>query len=342
VPGLPDVAASLVAAGRGILAADESIVTMSMRLEGVGIAARPESRRDYRELLLTTPGLSTWISGVILNDETVHQTMRDGTPFIDAAVAMGIAVGVKVDAGVTPLPFADGGTVTVGLDGLGERLTHYRELGATFAKWRAVLVPSGMDRRTIVANAHVLARYAAQCQEAGVVPIIEPEVIMDGGHSAALCQAITANSLRAVFEELDRMGADPSALIVKSNMVTQGSLVGAPQDADDVARRTIRTLRETVPADVPGVAFLSGGQSNARACRNLMAINRVGRAQNVPWPLTFSFGRALVDDALHAWRGDRARVAQAQSALAANCARAADAMALSATAHPADADSAVA
>lgn len=315
-------AAALVAPGKGILAADESIRTMSSRLLGAGVQPGETSRRDYRELLLTAPGLSESITGIILCDETLRQSTASGVLVPAAAAALAIHAGIKVDTGTAPLPFSDDGLVTQGLDGLGERLAEYRSLGATFAKWRAVLPPEGLSPRTIHANAHALARYAALCQAEGIVPIVEPEVIMDGGHAIALCQAVTANALGAVFDELDRAGVDPAGIVLKPNMVITGTRHPFQSTADSIAQRTVHVLRSVLPDAVPGVAFLSGGQSNAQACANLAAINRRGAAVGVPWRLTFSFGRALVDDALRTWGGEPARVSTAQDALLANCRRA--------------------
>jgi fructose-bisphosphate aldolase class I len=322
VSELHEVAAALVAPGKGILAADESIETMSKRLEGVGVVASAGARRDYREMLLTTPDLSQWISGIILCDETLRQELADATPFGVSFQAFGVQPGIKVDKGTARLPLADGGLITDGLDGLRDRLEEYREIGATFAKWRGVLSPTGLSPRTVHANAHMLARYAALCQEAGIVPIVEPEVLMDGTHGASICEAVTANALDAVFRELDTMGVDPRGIVLKPNMVISGTEHGEQSDPAEVARRTLKVLRACVPPTVPGIAFLSGGQSNERACANLAAINHRARADGGPWRLTFSFGRALVDDALRTWHGDPANVADAQAALAANCARA--------------------
>jgi fructose-bisphosphate aldolase class I len=323
VPGLHDVAAALVAPRKGILAADESIGTMSKRLEGAGVSVSADARRDYRELLLTTPGLDEWISGIILSAETLAQELSDGTPFGQAAPTLGILAGIKVDTGVTPLPFADGGMVTEGLDGLRDRLTEYREQGAVFAKWRAVLPPSGLSLRTVHANAHALARYAALCQEAGIVPIVEPEVVMDGDHTIAMCQAVTANTLNAVFVELDEMGVDPAGMVLKPNMVVAGSTAPDQAEPSEVARRTLQVLSATVAPHVPGIAFLSGGQSNEQACANLAEINdQAAENRAAPWRLTFSFGRALVNDALARWHGDDDNVAAAQGELAENCRRA--------------------
>ncbi len=321
MPGIHDIGAALVAPGKGILAADESVGTMSSRLSNVGVTPSPETRRDYRRLLLTTPELSTWISGVIFSDETLSQEVSKGAAFPAAAHALGILPGIKVDTGITGLPFSDGGSITQGLDGLRERLADYRSAGAVFAKWRAVLDPCGLHERTVQANAHALARYAALCQEAGLVPIVEPEVLMTGDHTIDMCEAVTANTLGPVFTEMDHMGVDPQGIVLKPNMVVAGVASGAAQSPEEVARRTLRVLRARVPAAVPGIAFLSGGQSNEQACANLAAINAEG-GDDAPWRLTFSFGRALVDDALRIWAGDAANLDAAQRALADNCRRA--------------------
>ncbi len=314
-----------MAAGKGILAADESIATMSKRLTAAGVAPSPTSRRDYRALLLTTPGLSTWVSGIILCDETLGQALPDGPPFGEAAAALGIMAGIKVDKGTTPLPFAAGGLVTEGLDGLAPRLHGYRQRGAAFAKWRAVLSPVGNHARTVHANAHALARYAALCQDAGLVPIVEPEVLMDGGHGIGDCQATTARVLTEVFGELDALGVDPRGIVLKPNMVIAGNESSEPAGPAEVARRTLDVLAAAVPSAVPGIAFLSGGQSNEQACANLAEINAQAADMAAPWRLTFSFGRALVNDALLTWGGAAASAGAAQAALAANCQRASQA-----------------
>jgi len=318
---LHTTAASLATDGKGILAADESINTMSARLAKVGVEGTATNRRDYRELLLSTLGLSKWVAGIILCDETLRQHTADGTPFPQRATALGIQSGIKVDIGTTALPFSDGEVVTQGLDGLAERLAEYRELGATFAKWRAVL-QAGASTRACWANAHALARYAALCQDAGLVPIVEPEVLMDGGHPIEACQATTAAILSATFAELDQAGVDPAGLVLKPNMVIAGTAATSQSNSEDVARCTVQVLRDKVPAQVPSIAFLSGGQSNERACANLGEINRQASQVGVPWRLTFSFGRALVDDALRTWAGQPGQVAEAQQALSDNCARA--------------------
>jgi fructose-bisphosphate aldolase, class I len=324
--GLDKVATALVAPGRGILAADESIATMSKRLEAAGVTPSADTRRDYRQLLLTTPGLESWISGIILSDETLGQDLSDGTPFAEAATALGIMAGIKVDKGVTPLPFSDGGFVTEGLDGLRGRLDAYRERGAVFAKWRAVLNPAMLHRRTVHANAHALARYAALCQAAGIVPIVEPEVLMDGSHGIAVCQTATTSVLAAVFGELDALGVDPRGIVLKPNMIVSGTQHEDQAGPAEVARATLQVLTATVPPAVPGIAFLSGGQSNERACANLAAINAQAAADgSAPWRLTFSFGRALVNDALRTWHGVAGNVYDAQNELARNCQHASEA-----------------
>ena len=328
VPGLHSVASALVAPGKGILAADESIATMSKRLEAVGVTAGATARRDYRQLLLTTPDLANWISGIILSDETLGQDLADGTPFSDAATALGIMPGIKVDTGVKLLPFSDGGMVTEGLDGLRARLEDYRSRGAVFAKWRAALAPVGLHERTVHATAHALARSAALCQEADIVPIVEPEVLMDGEHPIAVCQAVTHDTLVAVFAELDRMGVDPRGIVLKPNMIVSGMAHADQAEPAEVAERTLQVLSACVPPTVPGIAFLSGGQSNARACANLAAINmRAAADEAAPWRLTFSFGRALVADALDRWRGVAENFDAAQVELADNCRRAGEACA---------------
>ena len=324
--GLQKVATALVAPGKGILAADESIATMSKRLEAAGVTPSADMRRDYRQLLLTTPGLDSWVSGIILCDETLGQDLSDGTPFGEAATALGIMAGIKVDKGVTALPFSNGGFVTEGLDGLRGRLGAFRERGAVFAKWRAVLSPAMLHWRTVHANAHALARYAALCQDAGIVPVVEPEVLMDGSHAIAVCQAATTTVLAAVFGELDAMGVDPRGIVLKPNMIISGAENQDQARPAEVARDTLQVLTATVPPAVPGIAFLSGGQSNEQACANLAAINaQAAAAGTPPWRLTFSFGRALVSDALRTWHGVAASTGEAQDKLAANCRRASEA-----------------
>ena len=320
---LAQVASELVRTGRGILAADESIRTMSARLEAEGIEASRESRRDYRELLLTAPGLAETVSGIILSDETFGDTLADGTPFPQASRALGILPGIKVDTGVSPLPKGDGATITEGLDGLGARLASYAERGAAFAKWRAVIDVQTASPYAVETNAHALARYAALCQEHGIVPIVEPEVLCNGPHDISVSAEVTDRVLAEVFDQLERQRVDLAGIVLKPNMVTPG-LDGAPSTAQAVAAETIGVLGRRVPPAVPGIAFLSGGHSNEQSCTYLTAVNEL--AGSSPWALTYSFGRALVSDALRTWKGDPARVEKAQQVLLANCGRAAAAL----------------
>lgn len=311
---LADVARTLVSNRRGILAADESIGTMSKRLESVGVEATEENRRSYRELLLTTPGLSDSISGAILSDETFRQRLSDGTAFPDTLVGRGVLAGIKVDTGATPLAGAPDEKITEGLDGLRGRLEEYVSLGASFTKWRAVLtigdgLPSG---RAVHANAHALARYAGLCQEAGLVPIVEPEVVMEGDHSIEHCRQVTTTVLRSVFDELDLMDVALDGIVLKPNMVVAGDRCPHQPKAFEVAWATVETMRETVPSAVPGIAFLSGGQGPEEATANLAAMQHLAP---LPWELTYSFGRALVGPALQEWRGSYDRWGAAQKAL---------------------------
>jgi fructose-bisphosphate aldolase, class I len=300
---LKTTAAELVADGKGILAADESNATMTKRMEAVGATSTPDTRLRFRELLVTAPGIADAISGVILYDETIRQHATDGTPFPDLLERLKLIAGIKVDTGVKPLAGADGETVTEGLDGLRSRLAEYRSLGARFAKWRAVfsIGASTPSRYAIAVNAHALARYAALCQEAGVVPVVEPEVLMDGDHTIDHCAHITEAALRAVFAELLDQRVDLEGIVLKPNMVLAGTTCPRQPRVDEVAHRTLAVLRRTVPAAVPGVAFLSGGQSDELAGAHLSAINAIAGA---PWELTFSYGRALQAAALEAWADD--------------------------------------
>ena len=307
-------ALTMVSNTRGILAADESIGTMSSRLEGVGVEATDENRRTYRELIVTTPDLSDSISGVILADDTFRQKLSSGKTFPEALEGMGILAGIKVDTGAKPLAGASDEKVTEGLDGLRERAEEYAELGATFAKWRAVFtigehLPSDAAVR---ANVHALARYAGLCQEAGIVPIVEPEVLMDGDHSLEQCKQVTTAVLRALFAELAVMNVRLEAMVLKPNMVVAGKDSGEKPSPEEVARATVDTMRETVPAAVPGIAFLSGGQDPEVATANLGAMQDVGP---LPWELTYSFGRALVGPALETWEGNEDQWEAAQKAL---------------------------
>ncbi len=309
---LHDTAAGLVGGRRGILAADESIATMSIRLEQAGVTTSEENRRAYREMLVRTPDLHEGVSGVILCDETLRQSLADGRTFPRALYDMGMLPGIKVDTGARPLAGAPGETVTEGLDGLAARLSEYAELGARFAKWRAVItIGNGTPSRwALQANVHALARYARACHNAGIVPIVEPEVLMDGAHSQEHCAAATATVLTMLTQALADAEVDPAGTVLKPNMVVPGAASGQRCTPTDVARVTVDTLRATVSDEIAGIAFLSGGQDPDIATANLAAMQTL----DTPWPLTFSFGRALVSPALLAWRGDR--VAEGQATLA--------------------------
>jgi fructose-bisphosphate aldolase class I len=309
------MARALVASGKGILAADESTGTIEKRFGAVGIESTEATRRAYRNLLFTTPGVEAFISGVILFDETMRQASDDGTPFPDLLARTGIVPGVKVDRGAKALAGAPGEKVTEGLDGLRERLAEYRELGARFTKWRAVIgIGSGLPTDyAIRVNAHALARFAALSQGAGLVPIVEPEVLMDGGHTVERSFAATSRTLQAVFGELYAQGVRLEAMLLKPNMVLAGYECPEHATHEEVADWTIRAMRRHVPAAVPGIVFLSGGQSDEDATANLDALNRVG---GQPWQLSFSFGRALQAAALTAWAGDPANMPAAQRVFA--------------------------
>jgi fructose-bisphosphate aldolase class I len=307
-------AAALVAPGKGILAADESTPTMAKRLSAIGLESTEPRRREYRELLFTTVGLSEYVSGVILFDETIRQRTTDGRPFADVLSSAGLIPGIKVDAGTKPLAAFPDEVVTDGLDGLRDRLEEYADLGARFAKWRAVLrIGEGRPTPTCIeANAHALARYAALAQEAGLTPVVEPEVLMDGSHTVERCAEVTTEVLRAVYDQLARHRVRLEATLLKPNMVLPGS--DCPEQADDerIALMTVEVLRRAVPAAVPGIVFLSGGQSDEQATARLDAINR---HVPQPWELSFSFGRALQAPVLRAWAGEEANRSAAQAAL---------------------------
>ncbi|MGI8312044.1 class I fructose-bisphosphate aldolase [Saccharopolyspora hattusasensis] len=311
---LTEVAHTLVSNRRGILAADESIGTMSSRLESVGVEPTAENRRVYRELIVTTPKLADSVSGVILADETLRQKLSDGQTFPEALAGMGILAGIKVDTGAKPLAGAPNEKVTEGLDGLRERVAQYRRLGATFAKWRAVItIGTGLPtERAVRANVHALARYAGLCQEGGLVPIVEPEVLMDGGHSLAQCQQVTRAVLRSLFDELALMQVELDGIVLKPNMVVAGTDSPEQPGVAEVAQATVDVLRDTVPPSVPGIAFLSGGQSPEVATSHLGAMQNL---DPLPWELTYSFGRALVGPALETWRGNHDKWDAAQKAL---------------------------
>jgi fructose-bisphosphate aldolase class I len=307
-------AAALVAPGKGILAADESTPTMAKRLSAIGLESTEPRRREYRELLFTTVGLSEYVSGVILFDETIRQRTTDGRPFADVLSSAGLIPGIKVDAGTKPLAAFPDEVVTDGLDGLRDRFEEYAELGARFAKWRAVLrIGEGRPTPTCIeANAHALARYAALAQEVGLTPVVEPEVLMDGTHTIERCAEVTTEVLRSVYDQLARHRVRLEATLLKPNMVLPGS--DCPEQADDerLALMTVEVLRRAVPAAVPGIVFLSGGQSDEQATARLDAINR---HVPQPWELSFSFGRALQAPVLRAWAGEEANRSAAQAAL---------------------------
>jgi fructose-bisphosphate aldolase, class I len=308
-------ATALVAPGKGILAADESSGTIKKRFDTINVESTEENRRAYRELLFTASGVEEHISGVILFDETIRQSAADGTPFPKLLADRGIIPGIKVDAGAKALAGADGETVTEGLDGLRERLAEYRELGARFAKWRATytITDSLPSFYCMDVNAHALARYAALCQEAGIVPIVEPEVLMDGTHTIERAADVTAAVLAQLFHALFEQRCPYEGLLLKPNMVLPGYSAKAQVADDVIATTTVRTFRETVPAAVPGIVFLSGGQSDEQATARLDAMNRIGPH---PWRLSFSYGRALQAAALKAWMGETSNLGAAQGAFA--------------------------
>ncbi len=311
-------AQALVGVGKGLLAMDESNPTCNKRFATAGIPQTVEARRAYRELLVTTPGLGTCISGAILYDETIRQCDRQGTLFVDRLTGAGIIPGIKVDLGAKNLALHPGETVTEGLDGLRARLAEYSGMGARFAKWRAVIGLEGEQpsRACVRANAQALARYAALCQEAGLVPVVEPEVLMAGNHGIARCEAVTSEVLAAVFDELRTQSVVLEAMILKPNMVLPGLACTRQDSVETVATATLRCLRRAVPAAVAGIAFLSGGQSGKLASARLNAMNAGGQTGALsPWPLVFSFARAIQQPALEIWRGEEANVAAAQHAL---------------------------
>jgi fructose-bisphosphate aldolase class I len=310
---LNETAAAIVAEGKGILAADESDGTIKTRFDSIGIDSTEEHRRAYRDLLFTTEGVEEYISGVILFDETIRQSSADGTPFPQLLESKGVIPGIKVDKGAKPLALAEGETVTEGLDGLRARLEEYRDLGARFTKWRGVIsigksIPS---EYCVWTNAHALARYAALSQEAGLVPIVEPEVLMDGDHSIERSFEVTSRTLHAVFTELRDQRVHPEGMLLKPNMVLSGYDHSDQASHERVAEETIRCFKRHVPAAVPGIVFLSGGQSDEDATANLNAMNAIGPH---PWQLSFSYGRALQAPALKAWAGKEENVEAAQRA----------------------------
>jgi fructose-bisphosphate aldolase class I len=310
---LETIAQAMVARGRGILAADESSGTIKKRFDAVKLESTEETRRSYRELLFTSPGIESHISGVIMYDETLRQRARDGEPFAELLARNGIVPGIKVDKGTQPLPKFTGEVITEGLDGLRERLREYHALGARFAKWRAVIdIGAGYPTSFgIEANAHALGRYAALCQEQGIVPIVEPEVLMDGAHTLARCEEVTDQVLETVFDQLFAQRIHLEGMVLKPNMVVPGKKCPERAEPAQVAEATLRCLKRHVPSAVAGIAFLSGGQSEAEATLHLDLINKTGGA---PWPLTFSYGRALQASAIQAWAGKAATVEAGQQA----------------------------
>jgi fructose-bisphosphate aldolase class I len=311
---LNKVAEAMVAPGRGILAADESSGTIKRRFDQIGVESTADNRRDYRELMFrANEAMSKYISGVILYDETIRQNAKDGTPLVKVIEKAGSLPGIKVDKGVQPLPNCPGEVITEGLDGLGQRLAEYRGLGAKFAKWRAV-IDIGKDMPSyacIMTNANALARYAALCQQEGIVPIVEPEVLMDGDHDIDRCYKITEWTLNTVFEQLYYQRVALEGMVLKPNMAIAGKKCPKQASVAEVAEKTVRLLKSCVPAAVPGIAFLSGGQSDADATAHLDAMNKIG---GLPWKLTFSYGRALQAAPQKAWSGKTENVAAAQRA----------------------------
>jgi fructose-bisphosphate aldolase class I len=308
------VAEAMVAPGRGILAADESTATIKKRFDTLGVESTVDNRRDYREMLFrSSEAMSKYISGVILYDETIRQNAKDGTPLVKVIEKAGSLSGIKVDKGTKSLPFCAGELITEGLDGLGERLAEYRGLGAKFAKWRAV-IDIGKDMPSydcIMSNAHALGRYAALCQQESIVPIVEPEVLMDGDHDADRCAMVTEWVLKTVFEQLYYQRVALEGIVLKPNMVVSGKKSAKRASVEEVAEKTLKVLKACVPASVPGIAFLSGGQSDEEATAHLDAMNKMGP---LPWRVTFSYGRALQAAPQKTWSGKSENVAAAQRA----------------------------
>lgn len=307
-------AQAMVAPGKGILAVDESTGTITKRFDRVGIESTEDNRRDYREMLFTTPGIGEFISGAIMYDETIRQHGADGRPLPDVLASEGIIPGIKVDRGAKPLAGSPDEKVTEGLDGLRERLSEYVDLGARFTKWRAVIgIDEGQPTRACLeANAHALARFAALSQEAGLVPIVEPEALIDGDHTMERCAEVSAEMLRYVFEQLYNQGVEPEATVLKTSMVQPGKDCPTQASPEEIAKASLACYLRYAPAALPGVALLSGGQSDERATENLNAMNNTGP---LPWELTFSYARALQDAPMKTWLGDNANVASAQKSL---------------------------
>jgi fructose-bisphosphate aldolase, class I len=311
---LEETAHALVAAGKGLLAADETPRTMTKRLDALRIESTSESRRTYREMFFTTSEIGEFISGVILQDETIRQRSTQGTALSELLARQGIIPGIKVDNGAKPLAGAPGESITEGLDGLSDRLSTYRQIGARFAKWRAVIAVSDTlpSATCVEVNAHALARYAALCQEQGMVPIVEPEVLMDGAHTIERCEEVTSNVLHAVFNALFDQKVSLEGMLLKPNMIIAGKECAKQASIEEVAQATLRCLRRHVPSAVPGIVFLSGGQDHVAATAHLNAINRLGGSK--PWKLSFSYGRALQDEALKAWHGQHENLQAGQRA----------------------------
>jgi fructose-bisphosphate aldolase class I len=314
---LAEVAQGMVARGKGILAADESSGTIEKRFKSINVESTEENRRAYRDLLFTTEGLGHHISAVILFDETIRQKSADGRPFPEVLARQGILPGIKVDTGTSDLAFCPGEKITEGLDKLAKRCQEYVALGAKFAKWRAVITigPSIPSSTCILGNAHALARYAAICQANGLVPIVEPEVLMDGDHTIERCEEVTEWTLKAVYEALYANRVTLEESVLKPSMVVSGKDCPQQASVEEVAERSVKVLKRCVPAAVAGIAFLSGGQSDEQATQNLNAMNRLYGGK-LPWPLTFSYGRALQAPPLKAWKGSAANAARAQTLLA--------------------------
>lgn len=312
---LEATARAMVAKGKGVLAIDESAPTIEKRFKTIDLPSTEENRRAYRDLLITAPGSAEYISGMILYDETMRQSTSNGVPFPKALIDQGIMPGIKVDKGTKALAGHGDEVVTEGLDGLRERLAEYRQLGAKFAKWRAVItIGKGIPTSACIrVNTHALARYAALCQEAGIVPMVEPEVLMDADNTIDTCYDVTASTLQALFSELDKQGVAFEHTILKVNMVVSGKLCPVQAGIAEVAEKTVRCLRTTVPAIIPGIVFLSGGQSAELATAHLNAMNAA--YPSLPWPLSFSYGRALQEPCLKAWAGKPENVVKAQEVL---------------------------
>jgi len=319
---LRDTANAIATPGKGILAADESTGTIGKRFEKISLENSENNRRDYRELLFRTPGWGQCISGVILYEETLNQKAADGTPMVDLIKQNGVIPGIKVDKGIAPIPSTDGETLTMGIDGLLQKCEEYYKKGCRFAKWRAVLkisetCPSDV---AITENAHGLALYAAICQQAGLVPIVEPEVLMDGNHSIEVCAGVAQAVWEATIKALHDQHVLFEGILLKPSMVTPGAeWKGTPATSDDIAAATVRVLQRTVPPAVPGIMFLSGGQSEEEASRNLNAMNKLAAKSRVPWVLSFSYGRALQASTIKTWKGDKACLVKAQEVFLHRC-----------------------